>query len=327
VRERLKQHALIVSVGGSRREFSFDHDSFREFFLGEQLGWHLVRQSVSDVRKIMRIDLLRAWTYDMAVASISSAGGNARAILEQLIGMAQAEGPSSYVRENAGGIAIRLLEQVPEHIFVHDLVFSNDAFQGRCFKNVTFERCYFRPTSLLSTGMLNCRFENCEFERLDIEKNTTITQCVIGPKSVVASLGSIKSGEQISVYAPDMIRGMLVRVGFVFAGEEQPELPLTAEPEIDRKLAMFEKAVQAFQRATFVHAGTFRLRLSIHATEFFDTVLEDMVRCGILQPETHGPGAGDRYRLGVPLAVIANAMAESRGSYERCLELIRARRR
>jgi hypothetical protein len=258
VRERLKQHALIVSVGGSRREFSFDHDNFREFFLGEQLGWHLIRQSVSDVRKIMRIDLLRAWTYDTAVALINSAGGNARAILEQLIGLAQAEGPSSYVRENAGAIAIRLLEQLSEHIVVHDLVFSNDAFQGRNFKNVTFERCYFRPTSLLSTGMLNCKFENCEFERLDLEKNSMITQCVMGPNSVVATLGSMKSGEQVSVYAPDMIREMLTQVGFVFAGEEQRELPLTAESEIDRKLTMFEKAVQSFQRATFVHAGTFR---------------------------------------------------------------------
>jgi hypothetical protein len=327
VRERLKQHALIISVGGSRREFAFDHDNFRDFFLGEQLGWHLTRRSVSDVRKLMRIDLFKPWTLDMALATIVVGGGDPRLILETLVEIAQAEGPSSYVRENAGGIAVRLLEQVKVPVAVHDLVFSNDAIQGRSLKHVTFDRCYFRPVSLESTTLQDCRFDACEFERLDVEKSSVIIRSTIGRTTTVAVLGSSRAGERFDVYDPELIRGMLTQAGFEFAGDQQRELALSEEGSVDRQLLMFEKAVQSFQRSTFVSVGTFRLRLSIHATEFFDGVFDDMKGLGILQPEAHGPGAHDRYKLGVPLALIASAIAESRGSYARCLELIKSRRR
>lgn len=80
----------------------------------------------------------------------------------------------------------------------------------------------------------------------------------------------------------------------------------------------------SFQRSTHVNAGTFKLRLSVHANQFFNEIFPDMKRARILE-ETAGSSGHPRYKLGVPMSVIASALAESRGSYTRCLELISER--
>jgi hypothetical protein len=325
VRERLKQHALIVSSGGNRREFAFDHDNFREFFLGEQLGSSLLTQQSSDMRKLMRVDLLPGWTLDMAVSTIGARVTDAFSVMRRLIDCAEAEGPSSYVRENAGALAIRLLEwDRDQPMTVTDLVFPSDAIQGRSLKAVTFMRCYFRRTSLASTTLRHCAFYECEFENIDLDKSATVEGCKIGSGTVIRAVGSTRSGEHVDVYDPEQVQGLLALAGF-HREPGQAELPLRAVV-IDPKFAIFERAVQSFQRSTYVSLGTFRLRMSIHAKEFFDNVFPDMMAAGILQQETHGPGAHDRYRLGVPMGMIAAALAESNGSYDRCLRVIDALR-
>ena len=324
VRERMKQHALIASFGGGR-EFAFDHDNFREFFLGEQLGWHLLNGQLSDIRKIMRTDLLRGWTLDTAASTIEAEGGSFLSILKHILEAARSEGPSSYVRENAGGFAIRILERLPDHTLnVEDLVFPADAFHGRTFRNATFRRCYFHQTSLSSAVLRNCRFDDCEFERLELEGNTQVSDSIFGGQTLFRALGASRSGERVDVYDPRQIREFLVNTGFAFA-DGQPELPFETSSD-DPRLLIFEKAIHSFQRSTWVNTGTFRLRLSVNSNQFFDEILPDMKRAGILEEVTHGPGAHDRYRLGVPMSVIAAALGDSRGSYESCLNLIKERR-
>ncbi len=327
VRERLKQHALIVSVGGSRREFAFDHDNFREFFLGEQLGSHLLNGHLADIRKLMRVDLLRDWTLDMAVSIITAEGSSFAPVLACVLDTAHAEGPSSYVRENAGGMALRLLGRIEDKpLSAQDLVFPVGALHRWPIHNVTFKGCYFRSTALSPSLLRNCRFEGCEFERIELEQDAVVHDCVMRGETVVRSVGATRTGgERTDMYDPRQIRAALARAGFTF-DSQQTELPFEEIPPPDARLSIFEKAVQSFQRSTHVSSGTFRLRLSLNAAEFFDDIFPEMKRIGILEEITSGPGAHDRYKLGVPMGVIASALAESGGSYTRCLEIIRARR-
>jgi hypothetical protein len=69
---------------------------------------------------------------------------------------------------------------------------------------------------------------------------------------------------------------------------------------LTRRLPIFEKAIQSFQRSTQVKTGAFRLRLSVNAKQFFDEIFPDMKRAGIQE--------------------------ESRGSYTKCLEIVSERR-
>jgi hypothetical protein len=141
---------------------------------------------------------------------------------------------------------------------------------------------------------------------------------------VVRALGAPGAGERIDLYDPRQIREMLSGAGFTF-DSPQHNLPFKPAP-VDARLPIFEKAIhsfQPFQRSTQVSAGTFRLRLSLNANRFFEEIFPDMRRAGILEEITHG--ASGRYRLAVPMSVIASALAQSQGSYDKCLEIIKLR--
>ena len=51
---RLPDHPLIIKPEKTATTFSFDHDEFREFFLGEALGDHLINKNDVDVRFLLR---------------------------------------------------------------------------------------------------------------------------------------------------------------------------------------------------------------------------------------------------------------------------------
>jgi hypothetical protein len=328
IRERVKQHALIVA-SSSQKQFAFDHDNFREFFLGEQIGRHLLGRRSSDLRGVMRVDLAQGFVLDSAISLLECEGANWNETLGIVQEAARMEGPSSYVRENSGSIAVRLLErsQSPGTV-IEDFVFTTDALQGRRIMGTEFRKCYFRPTSLASTTLLNCKFIDCEFERLELEGTSRMEGVSMGTGTAVHSLGVLRNSELSEIYDPKRITEILTQAGFAAqATDEQLSLNMVSgDSDIDPRLSMLEKALHAFQRSTQINRGTFRLRLSRNANEFFDRVFPDLLSFGILEEVTKGPGR-DRFKLGVPFGAVVDAIASSAGDYNRCLELMKERRR
>lgn len=323
VRERLKQHALITATTTGRKEYSFDHENFRDFFLGEQLGRHLLALQASDLRKLMRADLLQGWTLDVAASVIREANADLAPIVKAAVEVAQSEGPSSYVRENAGGLLVRLLNHATDSAVLEHLAFPVDALQNKAFQGVLFKHCYFRHTSLAGTSLLGCDFQDCEFERLELHQSTHIRNSLLGGTTLVRTL-SLPRGEDLTdIYDPRRISNLLALAGFG-QSPASAQFDLTLDQAEDRRLTIMEKALQAFHRSTQVSVGTFRLRLSIHASQFFDEILPELEAVGVLEKVTTGPAAHDRYKLGMPLRIIGEAIANSERSYERCLQSIRA---
>jgi len=60
----------LASLGPLRKEMAFDHDHFRQFFLGQTLARHIAERRLSDVRKIFRTDYLPEFALDAAVAEL-----------------------------------------------------------------------------------------------------------------------------------------------------------------------------------------------------------------------------------------------------------------
>jgi hypothetical protein len=88
----------------------------------------------------------------------------------------------------------------------------------------------------------------------------------------------------------------------------------------DEDLKIAEKALQTFNRSTFVAEGTFKLRLGVNAHHFEHDVLPKLLRAGILVDAR--PSAAKKYKLGVPLAAIADALAKCKGSFAEFLKLV-----
>jgi hypothetical protein len=321
VRDRLKHHALLSSVGPGRREIAFDHDHFRQFFLGQQLARHVVGDQISDLRKIFRVDYLPDFALDTTAAELRELGVDAAEIIKRVAEAASAEGLAGFVRENAGALLIRIIEATKAAGSVVDVTFPNDSLKGRHVTGIAFSKCYFHSTSLDHAELRGCRFDDCDFERLEYEQPPTIEDCALTGRTRIHALSQPSGGDFVDIYDPDRINTSMARLGFKLPASPTEPSEGAVEPQIvDERFRITEKVVQTFQRTTHVSEGTFRLRLSIHSHLFFDKVLPDLQRHGVLQVARTDPG-GVKYRLGMPLSQIAEALAASGGNYDRFLTL------
>jgi hypothetical protein len=124
---------------------------------------------------------------------------------------------------------------------------------------------------------------------------------------------TLEHGDAVTdYYDPDQIETQATRLGFTVEAE-QLLLSTIAEEEYDEDLRIAEKALQTFHRSTFVREGTFKLRLSVNQSRFFDTILPRLLKAGILE-EVQMRGTG--YRRAVPVAKIAQALSACNGSFE-----------
>jgi hypothetical protein len=316
VQERLKQHALIISVGQFKKEFAFDHDDFREFFLGEQLADHLRSGSEADVRKLFRVDAIPPLAIDSAVHKVSDGCKDVGPLVALALRVGMFESSSSFVKENGGALIAPLLEcQRSMRLEISGLVFPTEGLRGRSIAQVIFKNCYFRPTSLEHVTMSNCSFVDCEFEHLGLHPDTmNIEECSLSRNTRIHSLTMVRGEEVTDYYDPNQIAVWVVRGGFSF--ESQLDLiPAGRDVDLDPDLKIVEKALQTFHRTTVVHEGTFRLRLSINANHFLTDLLPRLVRVGVLE-SAPGPGSDVKYRLGMSLRLIAEALSQSDGSFD-----------
>jgi uncharacterized protein YjbI with pentapeptide repeats len=318
VKERLKQHALIISTGAARKEFAFDHDDFREFFLGEKLADYLLTGSNSDVRKLFRMDTLPALTIESANHRIAAGCKDTAPLIHHVLKVGLSESSSTFVRENSGALVAPLLScPHEESLKIDSLVFPPDSLNGRSMVGIKFSNCYFRPTSLEHSNLSSCRFDACEFEHISVVDGTAqIDKCVLATTKI-HSLSSTHEDVTVDYYDPDEITIVLERCGFTFPGEQ---LTLVAEAvEIDEDLKIVEKALQTFHRSTLVPEGTFRLRLSVNANHFLDHLLPRLTRAGVL--EEVRVASSTKYKIGVSLLKIAEALAGCKGSLAAFLSL------
>jgi hypothetical protein len=182
----------------------------------------------------------------------------------------------------------------------------------------TFRNCYFRPTDLHNTELMNCHFLSCEFEHLGLlESSATIRNCTLSRDTHVHSITRVHETEPIDLYDPSEIATALTRAGFSL---EQTELRAEVRAELDQDLRIAEKALHAFTRSTVVSEGTFQLRLSVHASRFTDFILPKLLRAGVLE-NAKNSDRGQKYKLGISLSHIADALADCGGSFNSFLQL------
>jgi hypothetical protein len=320
VRERLKQHALIVSTGFGR-DFSFDHEDFREFFLGEQLALHLSSGSEHDIRRLFRVDNLPNLSIETAIQSVVLQGRDPSPLIDLMLKVGASEGSASFVRENAGALIAPLLSCAhASPIKLAELVFPPGSLSARNISNVQFTNCYFRPTSLLGSLVTNCSFDSCEMEYLDLKENDKVSDCRL-LNTKIHSISVAKGDILYDYYAPDEILTQVAKLGFaVQSSAVRTEMDFSEETDAD--LRIVEKALQTFQRMTSVPEGTFRLRLSINATHFLDDLLPMLVKAGVV--EEVQVGANAKYRRCMSFSRLSRAFSQAGGSFERFLSVAKS---
>lgn len=316
VRERINNHALLVRTSGARGGLAFDHEDFREFFLGIALGNILVSGHREDIRSFLRVASVPNETADEALLIYDRLGGNKSSLIESLLMVGGGELPTSFVLENAGNLLLKALsfQNIDHAIVVRGFSFGPDALQAKGLQCIEFDGCYFGPTGLYATKLRSTSFRNCRFERLELAPEMDI-EAVLDVGSVACVVD--ESGDE-TLFDPDAIDRKLQTVGFVLQGDLLDVAPFVDEP--DRELIATEKLVRAFMRGTQHNEDTLKMKLGVLASTFFDNALPSLLRAGVVEIVPYrGSGNQERYRLAMPMSTLQDAIARSGGSFERFL--------
>jgi hypothetical protein len=326
IKERLKQHSLIASSEGVRSQFTFDHEDFRKFFLGEALGRTLRSAQEAEIRRFLQVGPIPSETADAAVQFLRRTVSELSAIIEVLQRVNRSEIPTSFVRENCGGLIVRLLDGLtPDNLNLSDalaagqmsisqVAFPPDALRGRGITSVKFADCYFQPTSLDDTQLTASHFVSCRFDRLEFRGNTTIAEVEL-IECEVRSVVDLDSDDRF--YDPAAIKMALTARGIVLGDEHADATSVADTSPPDERLVLVERALRLFLRATHINENSFRARFGARAGAFFEDVLPVMIESGAIEEVQYlGAGRQRRFKLSVPMRVVENAIRSSHGSFD-----------
>jgi hypothetical protein len=313
IRERLKQHSLLVKASATS-SLAFDHEDFRSFYLGEALGRAMGRCDHGELRTFLQVSSLPTACIEQACLMLRREQFKVTPILQAIQALASAELSTSFVRENSGVLAIRMLSGHSEDkVVLRDMHFPSDALRGVRLQKVEFVSCYFQPTSTVGATLVDCTFTDCRFERLEVGDGAAVS--AILNNSVVDSL--LRTDRDDHIFDPEQIRSALRSYGF--ADVQEPNLnPQTVTGDTDEKVRVLERALRAFTRSTHVNESVFRLRLGIKANIFLEEIVPDLVSRSVIEEVPYlGSGVQKRFRMSVAMSSVDSALTSCAGSYEK----------
>jgi len=305
VKERLKQHALIVRQQGSRHLFSFDHEEFQHYFLGRGLGEALTRLDQAEVRRLLETASLPAAAVPIANFVVGRSGRSGiLAAIALLEGLAHSAPLASSLRENCGALCALAAEV--GNVSLTGLTFPAEALGGRELSMITFIDCYFQPTSLSESKLRHCRFANCQFDRISLGGTMTIEDTQLDSDCEVRSLFDPKL--DAFLYDPKRVSDALGAAGLLGSPPRKAQVTEPCE-----ELTNLQRALRPFIRATEINEDV----LSVKLGGSTDATLQLLEEAGILsEVQYKGQGKQRRFRLQRSLSAIHDALRACDGTWE-----------
>lgn len=312
IKERIKQHALIVRTDPNNSSYSFDHEEFYEFFLGIAIANNILNNKIQDAKSLLKKSPLPFQASDSIVSRIKTQTKSYDEIISKLDSLVKGENQFSYVKENAGNIVIRILsnEKLP-NILIKNYELPINSFFTVELDGITFEECHFQTTSLAASKISNCNFIRCLFDRVEMNHNTSFNTVKLIDCEISTVYDTTKDKGYYEKYSIELFlkeKGLKVEK----TKAEQEVSPV--EDLDDESLEITEKALRRFVRSnTPISDAIFKMRLGPKANLFFKEILPDLIKHNILVEVERQKSM---YKLGVSFAQIEDALKNSKGSYD-----------
>lgn len=313
IRERTKQHAMLIKTGKNR--FSFDHDEFRDYFLGISISEYFQTKKVDQIRNILYRGILPSTTITTLISEVKS-GMQTLVIVNILNEIINSEYNLSSAKDNCGLLLLSILDN--EYIgdfTIKKVTFLTGSLSNKTLKNVIFEECYFKDLLLDNTTLINCSFKNCEFYCISLNAKTNLVNNLFDSE-IPQCLVILEHREKI--YNPDYIRDFLNQKGL------KKVQPLDDDEIVqDKELAIIEKVLNKFKRAGIISERVLSESLGHDSNTFIIKMLPDLIKHRVI---TSIPNWGDSknngYRLGVKMEDVYVALKSCKGIYKYFLEIV-----
>jgi uncharacterized protein YjbI with pentapeptide repeats len=325
IRQRIKGHALIITSQNIQGAFEFDHEEFRQFFLGESISKLCLMDGKSirsELLNVLRRGALPSHTITAFVTALRrEAPTRQREIATLICDVARLDGQTSFTHENSACIIMAILNNLEgERITLSRMSFSPHSLRDRKLNNVVFDECIFSASSLDNTELNRCQFLRCHFGKLDLFPSTKFSD-VNFDEATFDSIGVDSKG--VVLYDPGACRAELVQMNVSFG--EGPVL-ITHEhrrqksPEVAVK--QMGRVLKYFLRSTHISDSIIRMRLGNGGVQFIDDCIPALLNRGIFVVSDRKPDSRQRhYKLGRPMSVLNDAMENCDGEFSQFLDL------
>lgn len=335
-KDRITQHALLVNVEGTN-QYRFDHEHFQSYYLGRYLAQLIEERRLPELRSALEVKTLPDMAIRVCVTRlddhIDSDNGEIPSAVDQLCEIAKAGRRTSFLRANAGGLALAIMDgKEPngctniQYVYISSETFRNHSIQNVCFYKTVFERM-----ELDSDKHKEIDFEDCTVVHAVAREsgasysNITMDDKSIPPKlTLTASKNERSRGEdEQHYYEPDAVKRELSRLGIEVPGLDGDEPVEKEVVEPDLKVKIVDRVLRYYQRSTSINENVFKKRLGDWWTPFEDDVLPDLVRLGVLNEVPYaGGGQQKRFRLSIGFEELEEARKSCDGDYEKLIKAI-----
>jgi len=322
IRERIRGHAMLVPSSNAEKAVEFDHDEFRLYFLGEGIAMQinpLDKRAKAEVFGTFRRGLLPPQAHHALFRSLSrDRKMEFLNIVKFLLDISGMDVQSSYTQENCSEIILMLLNGLKsDGLTIRNLAFGADVLRDKKLFKIIFEGCYFAPTSLELTEFKNCKFDSCNFAQIRVYESTKVSN-VTFEESMVEALALPEKG--MESWDPADIRRQISRLGFNIRSENEVIDTQDTEYVSDQDLRDVEKIVRYFMRSTHISESVILIKLGLGAKGFIDHVLPKLLKQGVMEEiENRGGGTQRRFKLGLSLHVVNEAIVRANGSFDKFL--------
>jgi Pentapeptide repeats (9 copies) len=326
IKERLKQHALIIKSEQPQSGYKFDHDEFKEFFLGVAFINKVKSRQILEIKNLLRKGIFYNQTTETIISFLKRDKKTIPDSLKLLSEAQIGEGPTSFIKENNGGLIIRLISHEDlEYNVIENCIFPSSSLYGVHLKNTTFKNSYFQTTSLENSKIYNCSFENCVFDRIEYYENMAALKNIEFKDCQIICIQSLSRDS--AFYDPYNIKVELSKLGIdVISATEESEAKANKKVEIDEDINLIEKAFRRFLRSTQVTDNVFRIRLGTKAEYFLKDIVPKLKNVGVLREVEYkgsSTGAKQQFKLAVPFEKINYALSKCEGKFENFLTLVK----
>jgi hypothetical protein len=247
-------------------------------------------------------------TVEAAISFVAREQADFGMILDRVAALGRAALDTSYEKENAGLLAMRLLEKTQdEHRVIESLNFPPGSLEGRLLGDVEFVGCRFQATAIGPTSTWKVVFRECYFERIELTSEDTLEGVTID-RCDISSLFALDRDE--SYFGPDEISDVLRKMHAIDVSE--PNGTAKTAAEVDEETRIAEQALRAFMRATHLNENVFKQRLGQNVNQFFDSILPALLEEEVLQEVQYKGGSVQRrFKLSAPMRNIEPAIRKA----------------
>lgn len=317
IRERIRGHALLVLSNEVNSAVEFDHDEFRQFFLGEgliRIFSQKNKDSIHEAFSILRRGILPEHTKLTFIRGIKrNSKQECIEVIDKLLKINKLDGQASYTKENCGSLVSGLLNGIDYGSnSINDIYFGVNQLADYSLINIKFIKSFISTNNYTNTKLKNCFFDECNFGKIIINNKTRFDDVVFNNCNFESL--SIEN-ENIEYWVPDEIKSKLSSLGGKFE-EDVSVLDLNEEKEPG--IIYIEKLVRYFMRSTHMGESVIKIKLGDGgANDFFENYIPNLLHLGIVvEIDNRGASVQRRFKLGKPLKEINIALSNSKGLYD-----------